>query len=274
MIARRILLLLLLSLAPLICLAQTATTFTYQGRLYNNGALVNGSYVLRITPFNQPSGPAQLAAPLTTPALNVVDGVFSTTLDFGAGVFTGGPVWLAIEVQAPASSFVPLTPRQAVTRTPYAMNADTVGGLDAAQLRSRDFADFYALMPPDNAATVAAGSDVAFPRDGVSSGAIVRTSASTFVLTAIGVYQVSFEVSISEPGQLMLTLDGIELPDTVVGRATGTNQLTGTFLVETTAVGSVLTVRNPTGNTPALTITPLAGGTRAVSAHLVITRLR
>lgn len=28
------------------------------------------------------------------------------------------------------------------------------------------FADFYALMPPDNAATVAPGADVSFPQDG------------------------------------------------------------------------------------------------------------
>jgi len=34
-----------------------------------------------------------------------------------------------------------------------------------------------------------------------------------------------------------------------------------------------LTVRNPAGNATALTITPSAGGTRAVSAHLVIMQL-
>lgn len=28
-----------------------------------------------------------------------------------------------------------------------------------------NFADFYALMPPDNAATVAPGTDVSFPQD-------------------------------------------------------------------------------------------------------------
>ena len=33
------------------------------------------------------------------------------------------------------------------------------------------FADFYALMPPDNAATVAPGTDVSFPQDGPTSGA-------------------------------------------------------------------------------------------------------
>ena len=39
------------------------------------------------------------------------------------------------------------------------------------------FADFFALMPPDNAATVAPGSDVNFPQDGPTSGGtdIIRT---------------------------------------------------------------------------------------------------
>jgi hypothetical protein len=44
-------------------------------------------------------------------------------------------------------------------------------------------------------------------------------------------------------------------------------------LVETSAINSILTVRNPAGNPAALTITPLAGGTRPVSAHLVIIQI-
>ena len=55
--------------------------------------------------------------------------------------------------------------------------------------------------------------------------------------------------------------------------ATGTSDISGMFLVETTGVNSILTVRNPYGNSAALTITPLAGGTNSVSAHLVITQI-
>ncbi len=132
------------------------------------------------------------------------------------------------------------------------------------------FADFYALMPPDNAATVAPGTDVSFPQDGPNSGSITRTSASSFDLPTIGTYEVNFQVSVNEAGQLILTLDGVDLAYTVVGRATGTSQIVGLALVTTTSVNSILTVRNPAGNTPALTITPRAGGTRPVSAHLVI----
>ncbi|MBO5326944.1 MAG: collagen-like protein [Clostridia bacterium] len=136
------------------------------------------------------------------------------------------------------------------------------------------YADFYALMPPDNAATVAPGTDVSFPKNGaIANTNIGRLGPDSFNLGPIGTYQILFQVGATEAGQLILTLNGEDLPETVVGRATGTSQITGLSLVTTTTVNSVLTVRNPAGNAAALTITPLAGGTRPVSAHLVITQL-
>lgn len=130
-------------------------------------------------------------------------------------------------------------------------------------------------MPPDNAATVAPGTDVSFPQDGPNSGTdIARTSASTFNLAQIGNYQVLFQVSVNEAGQLILTLNVADLEYSVVGRATGTDQIIGLAIVTTTSVNSILTVRNPAGNAAALTITPNAGGTRPVSAHLVITQIQ
>ena len=155
-----------------------------------------------------------------------------------------------------------------------------IQGIPGPSGGSLDFADFYALMPGDNAATVAAGGNVDFPQDGPSSGSglIARTGADTFNLADLGFYQVLFQVSVSEAGQLVLTLDSgggaLELPYTVVGRATGTSQIIGMALIETTTINSILTVSNPSGNSTALTITPLAGGAHPVSAHLVITRIQ
>ncbi len=137
-----------------------------------------------------------------------------------------------------------------------------------------NYADFYALMPPDNAVTVAPGTDVSFPQDGPNSGAdISRLGADSFNLAQIGTYQILFEVSVDEAGQLILTLNGEDLEYTVFGRAAGASQIVGMAIVSTTVINSVLTVRNPAGNAAALTITPLAGGTRPVSAHLVITQI-
>ena len=96
---------------------------------------------------------------------------------------------------------------------------------------------------------------------------------SSFNLGLIGTYQILFQVGVTEAGQLILTLNDQDLDYTVVGRATGTSQIVEMAVVTTTAVNSVLTVRNPAGNAAALTITPLAGGTRFVSAHLAITQI-
>ena len=138
-----------------------------------------------------------------------------------------------------------------------------------------NYADFFALMPPDNSATVAPGTDVSFPQDGPNSGSgIARSGPSSFNLAEIGTYLVLFQVSVTEAGQLILTLNGEDLAYTVVGRASGTSQIVGTVIVETTVTDSVLTVRNPEGTAAALTITPLAGGTRPVSAHLVIMQIQ
>ena len=138
-----------------------------------------------------------------------------------------------------------------------------------------NFADFYALMPPDNAATVAPGTGVSFPQDGPSSGSdIARIGADSFNLAQIDTYQVIFQVSVTEAGQLQLTLNGAPFAYTVVGRATETSQIIGLAIITITTIHSVLTVRNPTDNSTALTITPLAGGTQPVSAHLFITQIQ
>ena len=138
-----------------------------------------------------------------------------------------------------------------------------------------NYADFYALMPGDNAATVAVGADVSFPQDGPSSlTTIARTGDSSFTLTDVGTYLVFFQVSVTEAGQLVLTLNGAELPYTVVGRATGTDQIVGMSIITTDTATSVITVRNPANNAAALTITPSAGGNEPVSAHLIIIQLQ
>lgn len=141
-----------------------------------------------------------------------------------------------------------------------------------------DYADFYALMPTDNMATIAVGGAVLFPNDGPSSAVITRISTSQIKLPAVGTYEVFFQASIDEPGQLVLALDvgagPVEQGQTVVGRATGTSQIVGSALITTTMPNTLLTVRNPAVNATALTLTPHAGSAmNPVSAHLVIKQI-
>ncbi|HCZ34117.1 MAG TPA: collagen-like protein [Holophagaceae bacterium] len=135
------------------------------------------------------------------------------------------------------------------------------------------FGYFYALMPSDNTTTVAAGSAVSFPQNGAASG-ITRLSAGEFTLSAAGTYEVFWQVSIAEAGQLVLGINGTEQAYTVAGRATATSQITNHVLLVTTLPNSLLSVRNPSGNPVALTVTPSAGGALAVSASLLIKQIQ
>lgn len=251
-------------------LTPQSTAFTYQGQLNAGGLSGNGQYYFTFTLYDSPSGPNLVGGPIQQQLTVANGGLFTTDLDFGQK-FNGTQYWLEIKVGTSAVNGQVLAARQPVNTVPVAQYAlDTPSGA---------FADFFALMPPDNAMTVAVGGAVDFPQDGPSSGngVISRTSANAFNLATIGTYQVMFQVSVSESGQLVLVLDSgggaVELPYTVVGRATGTSQVVGMSLITTSVVNSTLSLRNPVGSFNALTITPLAGGTNPVSAHLVITLL-
>jgi hypothetical protein len=132
------------------------------------------------------------------------------------------------------------------------------------------FSNFYGLQGTDNAATIAQNAPVFFPRNGPSNGAATSLGAGYFNLPAIGTYEVSWQVSIDEAGQLMLAIGGVGLADTVVGRATGNSQIVGNTMITTTVINSQLSVINPVGNPIALTVTTNAGGATAVSCTLSI----
>ena len=128
-------------------------------------------------------------------------------------------------------------------------------------------------MPADNPDPIAPGEAVAFPQSGVTSGSILQSSTTEFSLTEIGTYLVTFTATTAEAGQLVLALNGTEIPYTVTGRDATTAQITGTALITTTQATDLLSVQNPATNTGSLTLTPSAGGAQPVSAHLVILQI-
>ncbi len=138
-----------------------------------------------------------------------------------------------------------------------------------------DFSDFFALMFGDNSMTIGGGDPILFPQNGPTTNTITRqggASFTTFILPTIGTYLVQFQASISEPGQLALRINGSVDPNTVVGRLTGTDQIVGKSLVTTSVPNTTLEIIND--NTTALTMTPIAGGTQNVSAHVLIIRIQ
>jgi hypothetical protein len=135
------------------------------------------------------------------------------------------------------------------------------------------FSEFYSL----NSQTIFPGQPVTFPVQGPSDGSGEISSVGgvgiMFELSSVGTYDVSFQVPITESGQLEIALNGVTQGDTVVGRATGVTQIVENTLVQVTNVNSELEVINPSGESTALTVSPDAGGTLPSSASLIIERL-
>lgn len=72
------------------------SAFTYQGRLNDGGTPANGSYVFRSWLDDGNGGP--VGSPIITPPVDVSNGLFTVTLDFGSGIFTNGNRRLGIAV--------------------------------------------------------------------------------------------------------------------------------------------------------------------------------
>jgi subtilisin-like proprotein convertase family protein len=102
-------------------------SFTYQGRITENGNLVSGPAFVTFRLFDAATDGAQ-TGPTRVVAVNATDGLFTTFVDFGPTAFDGtGPLWLQAEVNG-----VPVTPRQRVTATPLAFRAAVATLADSA----------------------------------------------------------------------------------------------------------------------------------------------
>ena len=112
-----------------------STAFTYQGQLSVAGQAANGRYDLTFALFKDSTGGSPAAGPLATNGVAISNGLFTVVLDFGTGIFRGTSYWLEIGVRRNGTgSFAQLSPRQALTPTPYAIYA---AGADVAGLKGK-----------------------------------------------------------------------------------------------------------------------------------------
>jgi hypothetical protein len=105
------------------------TAFTYQGLLTTSNGPVNGTYDLTFALWDSSAGGAQVGNSITNPGWHVTGGQLTVPLDFGPN-FSGTPLWLEIGVRTNGvGAFSTLSPRQALTPTPYAIYAESATGL-------------------------------------------------------------------------------------------------------------------------------------------------
>ncbi|HEY2952151.1 MAG TPA: hypothetical protein VGK40_06195, partial [Verrucomicrobiae bacterium] len=160
------------------------TGFTYQGRLTDNGNPANGNYDLRCALFDAATGSGQIGNPITNAPVAVSNGLFTVTLDFGAGAFSGAARCLEIGVRTNGSvgPYSTLSPRQPVTASPYAITAGNVTGpINGGAILSGTISGAQ-LASGAAAANLQAGGQSAV----ASGGVILSESPDANNLTSVG----------------------------------------------------------------------------------------
>src|SRR5262245_42892879 len=121
---------LLILTAVILANAQT-TTFTYQGKLNDGAMAANGTYQMQFEIYDaQAVGTGTQIGSSQLVTVTVVNGIFTTQLDFGDIPFKEGQDrFLQISVRRMESNpFATLEPRQPVTSSPYSIRASLAEG--------------------------------------------------------------------------------------------------------------------------------------------------
>lgn len=206
--------------------AQT-TEFTYQGKLTDSTVAqpTNGSYEMQFRLYDNPAAGQgnQQGLTLTKPAVQVVGGIFTVGLDFGALNFANGAnLFLELSVRPAGNSggYTSLAPRQQLTSAPYAIkslsaasaiqadtanNANNLGGIPAAEFvlnvdprlsNARDPLPGSSNYIQNTASTQAATFSIS--GDGTSAGTLggnVVNATTHFAINGIRVLHTDWPVS-------------------------------------------------------------------------------
>lgn len=108
------------------------TEFTWRGSLVDGTSLLDGQYDLRFQLFDMPEGGMKLGTDNYVEDVNVNEGCFETTLDFGVDILDGRIRYLEIAYRLgdlnDTNIYTVLdAPRKEVIRTHHTILADTVG---------------------------------------------------------------------------------------------------------------------------------------------------
>ena len=108
------------------------SSFTYQGHLTDAGTAANGNYDFQFVLWDSLTNGTQIGSTQSLNTIAVSNGVFTVSLDFGAGAFPGANRFLEIRTRRTGTSgFTLLEPRQQVTSTPYSVRSVNASSADA-----------------------------------------------------------------------------------------------------------------------------------------------
>jgi hypothetical protein len=220
------------------------TTFTYQGRLGNAGTPAEGQHDFVFRLFDAEANGVQIGSDLALGAVELSEGVFSVSLDFGDAAFAGQPRWLEIDVrESGAGAYTTLSPRQRIGASPFAIETLRVapGSIDTAALQ--DGAVTQAKLANDSVGSAQIASGAVRSAE-IFDGSIVAAdiadqavSRSRIKLGAVGTEQIE-DGSITSADLGIAAVDTVALGDDAVTQAKLAENSVGTSQIQNNTVSS------------------------------------
>ena len=176
------------------------TAFTYQGRLSFGGVPASGHYDFQLQLFDAASGGVQVGPTITNANVLVSGGSFTTSIDFGPGVFAGDASWLALGVRSNGTSvaFSALTPRQPLQPSPNALYAEQAGTALTSQAAGANSVSSAALQGNSVTAAKIATGQVVKSLNGLTD-AVTLAAGANVTLTPSG-NQITLGVTLPPSG--------------------------------------------------------------------------
>jgi hypothetical protein len=170
-----------------------SSLIAYQGNLQSSGNAANGSFDFVFALFNAVTNGTQINSSVTNLDVPVINGLFTTALDFGTNAYAGGNRWLNISVRTngSAGAFMPLIPRQAITASPLAVFAlsGNQGPAGASGTTGQNATTVYGT------ANVEPALDVPTLLPGLTQTVVVPTNSVVYIATDGGMRTTSTAAS-------------------------------------------------------------------------------
>lgn len=191
-----------LSSSPAFAAQTVPYKINYQGRLTNSSgtAMPDGSYNMTFRLYSAASGGTATWTEVrdTTNRVTVTGGQFAVQLGsvtaLSPSIFTSQPLYLEVELPSVATATCstaacasytegPMTPRQNLASSAYAMNADTIDGIDSSSLARIDASNTFSSANTFSAANTF-NSTVMIGSGNSSSKFVINDNSSVALFTA------------------------------------------------------------------------------------------